>query len=461
MARARRGSQSPPADARIQLSRFKRLRQDPMLLKLELALRQINKWNDPTVQQQMRLAAFGSERGRTKAIARLVSVIEEYKARTVACQDPYMPYADKDQIGNSGRGIHILDQANSGFPLNLDEDIWLLGGLVLGRQGGGKSSAVAHILSQISKPILIIDPKDTWRFRAAALRAQVIEVISLDLSPPSGVDWEEWLFKVMEAVAQTTGVQFGLDLLVEASQIALRQRQQYMERTGETTSLCLKDLRLALPLCNSPRGKRADYRTSAETALSLLIGSEKCRLFATRRGIPLEQILRGRYIMPCPFLSSLQSRFFGLYLFLYMRYAAHGSSETTSLRHLTVIDDASQFITKTSGTFGSGPRFGPWMHTLKVLRSSGYGAMFIDQLPESVLDDVKQLCHFWLVVGGIQGRGNHNEVAAAMSLTQPQKEMLGRLQTRECICFCPAGHPQRPFPIHGFIPPVEQPTRED
>lgn len=450
----------PPHDeSRIQPSRFKTLRNDAVLLQLEQVLRRINRWDDPVIQQQMRLARFGTESGRKRGLAQLLSVVEDYKARTVVWRDAYMPYATADQIGNGGHGVHILDQANSDVQLRAEEDIFLLGALILGRQGGGKTSAAVNIISQISKPVLVIDPKGSWRYRAAALRAKIIEVTSLDLTPPRNVTWEDWLFEEMEAVALVTGIQFGLDLLIEASQIALRQRQQYIERTGQDTSLCLKDIKLALSLCSS-HGKRADYRTSAATALSLLIGSERCPLFATRRGLPLEQILTGRYIMPCPYLSSPQARFLGLHLFKYMRYSAR-NWETTKLRHLTVIDDASKFLTRSDGAFGSGARFGPWMHILKVLRSSGYGAIFIDQLPESVLDDVKQLCHFWLVVGSIQGRGNQNEVAAAMSLTQPQKEMLGRLQTRESVCFCPAGHPQHPFPIHGYIPEVTSPSQEN
>lgn len=440
-------------EGRSLASRFKTMRHDPELLQLERALRGINKWDDPQVQKQWRLARFGTEVGRERAFCNLKSLIEDYRAETVANQDPYMPYATAEQISNNGQGIRILKQENNKYHLNIDKDILLLCGLALGRQGGGKSSAIANILMQIAQPILIIDPKDTWRHRAALLNARVLELTSLDLTPPPGVTWEDWLFKVMEAVAQVTGVQFGLDLLIEASQIALRQREQYIASTGNDTSLCLKDIKLALSLCHWPKGKRANYRTSAETALSLLIGSEKSQLFAARRGLPLDQILNGRYIMPTPYLNGVQSRFLGLYIFLYMRYSAQ-NRETTHLRHLTVIDDASQFLAKPSGVFGSGPRFGPWMHLLKVLRSSGYGAIFIDQLPESVLDDVKQLCHFWLVVGSIQGRGNQNEVAAAMSLNQAQKEMLGRLQSRECVCFCPAGHPKHPFPIHGHIPHV-------
>jgi len=445
---------SPHDKIGSRLSRFKVFRQDPVLLKLEAILRQINRWNNPVVQQHVRLAKVGTEKGRQRAIAHLVSVIEEYKVRKVACENPFMPHATADQINNNGRGVHVLDQANSGFPLNVDWDLFLLDALIFGRQGSGKSSAARNVVKQSSCPLLILDPKNSWRRYAASIRSQVIDLLSLDLNPPPGVSWQDWLFTVMEAAAQVTGVQFGLDLLVEASQIALRQRQQYIETTGKDTSLCLKDVKRCLRLCHSQKGKRANYRTSAETALSLLIGSEKSQLFTTRRGLPLDQVLKGRYVMPCPYLSGVQSQFLGLYLFLYMRHSAR-DRETTQLHHLTVIDDASAFLSKPSSTFGPGPRFGPWMHILKVLRSSGYGAIFIDQSAASVLDDIKQLCHFWLVVGSIQGRGNQNEVATAMSLSQAQKEMLGRLQTRECVCFCPAGHPKYPYPIHGVIPEID------
>jgi len=165
--------------------------------------------------------------------------------------------------------------------------------------------------------------------------------------------------------------------------------------------------------------------------------------------------------MPCPYLNTFQSRFLGSYLFLFMHHASRRLPETTRIRHLTVIDDASRFVSKPDSIFGSSQSFGAWMHTLKILRSSGYGALFIDQLVEPILDDIKQLCNFWLIVGGVHGKGNQEDVAVAMSLDQQQKEMLGRLQTRECICFCPTAHSQHPYPIHGFVPEVEQPMSED
>ena len=93
------------------------------------------------------------------------------------------------------------------------------------------------------------------------------------------------------------------------------------------------------------------------------------------------------------------------------------------------------------------------MHQLSTLRSTGRGAIFIDQLVEPICDDVKQLCNNWLVVGGMRGTHNQDEIASAMSLSPGQAEMLGRLQPREAVAFCPTTYP---YAVHGVIPFVPQ-----
>jgi hypothetical protein len=251
-------------------------------------------------------------------------------------------------------------------------------------------------------------------------------------------------------------LQYGLDLLLEASEIALAQRQDYMTRVNEDPGVCLHDVRLALSLTNTGRSRRADYKDAATTVLHLLIGMGNNPLFSNRGGLPLDQILAGRYIMPCPNLNTFQARFLGLYLFLYMQRVACSLPETMTLRHLTLIDDASKFVGKPDSLFGTKTTHGPWMHTLKILRGSGYGVCVVDQLPDSVLEDVRSLLHCWWAVGGIQGEASQNAVAAAMSLGKEQKQMLGRLQNRECVFYGPAGHPLYPYPIRGIVPDINR-----
>jgi len=450
-------------DPQSKLQRFKTIRRDPELLDIRQKLMEANLWENPAVQQKFRLAKFGTDKSCRKARNDLLELIEQHKELCMVLDDQFMPYASADQISNNSQGIHILDQAYNNIPMFIDPDCLLTGGVIFGKPGCGKSSAAFNILRQIAQPFLLLDPKACWAPRTATLRAKVIDCLSLDLRPPPNVKWEDWLFAAMEAVAQATGLQYGLDPLIEASQIALAQRAQYLARTGDDPSLCLKDILLALPLCSPAKSKRLDYRASAETALRLLIGAENNPVFANRSGLPLQDILQERYIIPCPYLNTWQSRFLGLYLFLYMHHAslALGFGETTRLRHLTVIDDSSRFISKPDSIFGSAPKFSAWSHLVKVLRASGSGFLFIDQLVQSASDDIRQLAHLWLIVGTIQGRDNQEEVAAAMNLSQSQKEYLGHLQTRECIFYCPAAHPKYPYPIHGFIPLVSQPGQEN
>ena len=436
---------------------FKTLYIDPELVQLEQQLRAINQFERTDVQQYHRLARFGVEQTRVRAKAYLRQVVVDYRIRVMRSGDAFEPGATPEQISNNGAGIHVLDQAGNGIQLRIDQDVPLLGGVIFGRQGSGKTSAAYNILRQITTPFLVLDPKNCWTPRARPLKAKILPVLSLDLRPPPGVRWEDWLFAVMEAVSLATGLQYGLDLLLEASEIALAQREDYMTRVNEDPCLCLRDILGALALCDTARSRRADYKAAATTALHLLIGMGDNPIFSTRGGLPLDRILLGRYIIPCPFLNTFQARFLGLYLFLYMQHVACSLPETMTLRHLTLIDDASKFVGKPDSLFGTKTTHGPWMHTLKVLRSSGYGALFIDQLPDSVLEDIRSLCHLWLVVGSIQGEASQNAVAAAMSLNKEQKQMLGRLQNRQCVFYGPAGHPLYPYPIHGVVPDINSP----
>lgn len=442
-----------PSDPNPQsrLSRFKTLTVSVELLRIEEKLREYNLWEIPEIQQKYWLANYGTDKTRSNATQELVLILQEYNIKRMQYGDPYMPYAREDQISNNNQGIHILNQANNNIQFRVDQDKLLTGCLILGRQDGGKTYAAYNMLKQTTVPFVLLDPKCCWRQRASLLNATYIDLASFDLSPPPNITWEDWLFTTMEVVAQSTGLQYGLDLLIEASQIALSQRQQYIEKTGEDPSLCLKDIRLALELCNLGNSKRTGYFESSKTALSLLVGSEHNPLFSTRGGISLKELFRGRFIIGCPFLNSYQARFWSLYFFTYRHYQSIGLPETSSLRHLIVIDDASRFVSRPETIFSSGGKFGAWMHVLSVLRSSGTGYIFIDQILEPISDDIKQLTHFWLIVGGLRGDENKRQASSAMSLNKEQCDLFVRLQKRECICFCPAAYP---YPIHGEIPIV-------
>jgi len=440
-------------DPQSRLQHFKTTRRDPQQLEIRQKLMDANLWENPAVQHKFWLGKVGTDNTRRRVRTELLELIEQHKELSMILDDPNMPYATAEQISNSGRGIHVLDQAYNNIQMYVDPYSYCLLWLILGPQGAGKSSAVFYQFRQVQAPILILDPKGTWEFRAAQLPAQNIppEYLRFD------ADWTEdelplYLNALMEGVAYATGLQYGLSCLFEASDIAMAQRQRYIEQTGEHTPLCLKDIQSALALCDTKNAKRIQYLESARTALDVLLGRNN--LFATRSGLPLDSLFTGNYILQCRYLTATQSRFLGWFLLNYLYFRSLHMPETTKLKSLLVFDDASKFISRPDNVFGSGPTTSVFLHLLSTLRSTGHGAVFIDQLVEPISNDIKQLCNNWLVVGGMRGTRNQSEVASAMCLSRDQAAMLGRLQKREAICFCPSLYP---YAVHGLIPVVPDP----
>ncbi|MFC1604960.1 hypothetical protein ACFL5F_08035 [Planctomycetota bacterium] len=450
-------SRPPDSDDIVKPPKFKRLRHDPLLLQIENDLRQLNMWDDPSVQMDVRLAESGTERSRARAISQLVSRTQDYEELSVANQDTFMPYATAEQISNNGKGVHILDQAHNGIRMNAPLESFPLCWLILGPQGAGKSSTAFYILQQLSIPKLVLDPKGSWRFRASQLRADYIEAeyLSFDLNPPPNIELPVWLYAYMEGVAYVTGLQYGLGYLYEACDIVIEQHRKYMEQTGENIPLCLKDLFMALQLCTSRNSKQAQYLESSKAALQLLLG--KGDLFANRGGLPLETLLSGNYILGCRYPTPVQLRLIAWHILNYEYFQSFNFPETTQPRGVIVFDDSSKVVSRPDTVFGPGSRTSVYLHILSNLRSTGRGVIFMDQLVEPICDDVKQLCNNWLVVGGMRGTRNQSEVASAMCLSREQAAMLGRLETREAICFCPKLYP---YAVHGKIPVVPEPEGE-
>ena len=434
--------------------RLKTIKRDQSLLHIEQLLREINEWENPKVQQLYRRAKFGTDFGKKKALEQLVEFIQSYYDLRMRLEDAFMPFATVEQISNGGRGVHILNQVYNNIGMYAPLESFPLCWLLLGPQGAGKSSAAFHILQQLSIPTLIFDPKGTWRFRAAQLRSENIEAeyIAFDLTPPPNIKLQLWLYAYMEGVAYITGLQYAVGYLYEACDIVIEQHRKYLEQTGVNVPLCLQDIYMALQLCISRNSKQAQYLESAKAALKLLIG--KGELFENRGGLPLETLLNGNYILGCRYLTPIQLRLVAWHILNYEYFRSFNLPETSLPRGLIGFDDSSKVISRPDTVFGPGSKTSVYMHVLSTLRSTGRGAFFIDQLVEPICDDVKQLCNNWLVVGGMRGTRNQSEVASAMCLSRDQAAMLGRLQKREAICFCPSLYP---YAVHGLIPVVSDP----
>jgi hypothetical protein len=437
--------------------RLKTTQRDPLMTRLEEVLKKINVWENPEVQRQFKLACIGTDYGRQRALHKLADVIQAYYELTIHLQNPYMPFFTAEQIGNGGRGIHILDQAYNNFPLNRDENFLIRGLGIIGRPGFGKSSALFNIFSQTNVSFLHLDFKGSWRPYCAPLRASYIgwDCAAFDLQPPSGISWEHWLFVVSEAISLCTGLQYSQDVIVEAGHICRREKQDYENKSGIPTGICLRDLRQAVDLCSSNNPKRAQYIESTKTALSLLVGSEDQRIFSTRGGLPLSELLKGRFFLGCQYANTYQARFLLLYILLFQQYSHLGLDlpESSSLRHITSVDDASRAVSQVVSIFGSAGKLGPYLHTLKTLRAAGEGYIFVDQLVSPILEELKLLVNSWAVLGSVGGKNELDELASLMHLDEDQKNYLSRMGVRECVFYTP----ELVRAVNGLIPLVNRP----
>jgi len=333
--------QNPDPNSR--LYRFKSLRYDPEMEELKQVLKAINKWETHKIQNLYRRAKKGTARGSQQAVIQLLKIIEDYKVEHMEADDPYMPHATAEQISNNRQGIHICDQAGDGIHMSPDADEFQLNTLVIGPPKAGKSSAIFYELSQmLFLPILILDIKNIWRHRAQALNAKVIQPpFHIDLEPPRGITWYDWIFSVLDGLALITGLQYGAVPFIEAAKIALQQREKYINHTQSNTSLSLRDIYHALDFVNTSRFKR-DYILSCKTALQLIIGPNE--LFSAREGLPLNEIFTGRYIIECCYLSMIQCRFLAFYFLNYLLQASYHCLESSHLKGIIFIDISIQSL---------------------------------------------------------------------------------------------------------------------
>jgi hypothetical protein len=432
-------------DAR--LNKFRSICSDTELQQLKEIMIAINTWETQGGQELYRRAKKGTSNGRLSARKEIFRQFKEYEDKRMESGDPYMPHATAKQISNNGQGIYICDQFGNNIQMRPTTDDFQLNSLIIARPKMGKSSAVFHgLLQMLFLPLLIFDIKNIWRHRAQTLNAKVIQPpFYIDLEPPRGIKWFDWIFSVLDGLALITGLQYGVVPFIEAAKIALQQRDNYISHAQGNTSLSLMDIYYALDFVNLSGFKR-DYILSCKAALQLIIGPND--LFSARSGIPLAEVFSGRYIIECCHLSMIQCRFLAFYFLNYLLQASYQCLEKIHLTRVVFLYVYSGFINRPDNAFGSAPSTGFWGHILSKLRGSGTGLIFADQLVEPIFDDVKQLCSNWIVIGAMSPS---NEIIAAMNLTREQADYMGRMKSRECIAYFPNLYPR---PIHGVIPYV-------
>ena len=385
-------------------------------------------------------------------IKRLTVALESENINSMRTYDPFRPHCPAS-LSKSG-ALHLIDQMDK-LPIYCNPNKLVTGLGIFGPQGSGKSRLIVSLCQQIirtepSVNILIIDPKGAFSSLKSFQHIDALDT-SFDLTPPSSIRLNVFIHELMPQLAHTAGLIYGLDLLRQAAEIALKQHQECVSKTGNNTGICLKDIHEALRQIKVSSFRKTGYHDAAVTALSLILGGHN--LFACRKGISLDWLFKHNVVLNARSLTDdMECRFLAILLLYWIYQNSRYSPETTQLRNLIIIDDATRFVGTSSNQFG-GDGISQLGHILAVLRSTGACLIYATQLPAQIDSSVLSLTRNAMVIGNINGENHLKVIQNIMSLSNEQKAAIPQFKTRETIAFL-SGHDWK-YPLHGWTPHIE------
>lgn len=429
---------------------FKSLRINKPLLELEAQLRKRHLLHDPVVQWLMQKAILASPGGSQWAIEKLKMILEAETIEDMRTANIFGPAAP-EQLLSQGN-LHLYNQPN-GIGWHIPVDALTRGMLLTGPQGGGKSRFLVWLCSQLNGfaiPFFILDPKMGLKDWAGCLDAVYIDVddISIDLSPPRGLDYPRFLPSLMSQLGDILGLIYGSEILQEAATICMDLRNQYAQQTGQDTEISLFDIYQAIPFVkDTSKGRRQGYREAASTSLGrILTGSGN--LFKCRKGIDLATLFNHNLIVGCRSITDdFAAKFLSFFLLYWLYESERISPPSDRLKRVLILDDATSYLSIRGG-FDAASTTSPFTNIFSRLRSSGNGVISTTQIPHLADPGVLALSHTVVCVGGLHYGKDTRLLAEIMGLDEEQRSGLSKLNQRETIGFC-AGSAY-PGVVHGY-----------
>ena len=383
-------------------------------------------------------------------ITRLHLILESHATECMRTSDPFRPYGPQSLLSQGS--LRLINQMDEQEFL-IDPNNLVTGMLIAGPQGSGKSRFIIHLCcnellrTTPNVKITIIDPKNGFG-NLAQFRHIDLDNTSLDLTSPPNVSQRNFVYEFMPILADTCHLIYSLDFVNQAVDIAYSQLQHYAKQTGRETSLCIRDIYEALLSIKVTNFRQVGYHDAAKTALSLILGVQS--IFSCRMGLSLEWIFSQNTVINARNLTnSYQCKVLVIFLLFWLYQRARNLPETTEIKHVLIIDDASRFV-GTANEFNAQKRTSSLGHILSVLRSSGVCCVFASQLPAQIDPAVLSLSRNIIVTGNVNGEENLRILKSLMSLTEDEKNAIPRFKTREALAFI-SGSPW-PYPVHGWTP---------
>jgi hypothetical protein len=430
--------------------KFRSLEPDIELLNLEKELRWRNLLWHSEVQWLMEKAALCSDKSSQWAREQLRIILESDRIMDMRTGDVYRPLPPPELLSRGE--LHLLNVA--GHPWKVPMNALTRGMLVTGLQGGGKSMFLIGICKQLDAagiPFFVLDPKFGLKGWATEyLNAVYIDVeeISIDLSPPSGLTYEQFLTSLMPQAGEIIGVVYGIELMQECAKLCIGLRDKYIKSSGKNTQISLADIYQAVPFVTEvSRGRRLGYREAVSTGLSrILTGSGN--LFRCRQGADLSTLFKHNVILGCRSITDeFAAKFLALFLLYWLYESERFTPPTDQLKRALILDDATLFLQAKPG-FDAASKTSSFTHIFSRLRSSGNAVIAATQIPHLADTGILALSHTVLCIGGLHYGEDTRLLAQIMSLNEQQRIGITRLGKREAIGIC-AGSTY-PGVVHGY-----------
>lgn len=425
---------------------------DPELAAMIATLKRRGLLAQPLVQWLVRSAVAGCAQNKPDARKRLTVMIEAIEQNDVRSDDAFRPLAPRNLLDSGS--LHLFDQTNSS-PWRIDPDVLTRGVLLCGPQGGGKSRFLVYLCKQLATltppvPFFILDPKGALKDWADYLDATYVDIedIRIDVSPPPGLSYEQFLTSLMPQTGDLIGSIYGIEILQQAAGICRELRSRYIHLSGKRTELSLQDIHHALPLVkDASKGRRVGYRDGVSTGLGrILDGSGE--LYRCRKGVDLATLFNNNVILGCRSITDdFAARFLVFYLLFWIYEAERYAAPSDRLKRVLVLDDATQFLSMRIG-FESGVQTSPFTNIYARLRSSGNGVIATTQTPHLADSGILALSHTVICIGSLHYGKDTRLLAEMMGLNDAQRDQLCRLENREAVGVS-IGSPWKQA-VHGF-----------
>ena len=432
-------------------SKFKSFQINEELIKIEEELRIRHLLYEPEIQWLMEKASLGNENTSQWATEQLKARLDSESVEDRRTGNVWGPPGPQ-QLLNCG-DLHLYDQMD-GVPWKIKVNSLTRGMLLTGPQGGGKSRFLIWIGQQLNQhkiPFFLLDPKLGLKDWAGHLNAEYINTddISIDLSPPPGLTYEQFLPSLMPQIGDVLGLIYGHDILQDAAAICIDLRNKYIQKTGKNTELSVFDIYHAVPFVKDvSKGRRLGYKEAVTTSLGrLLTGSGN--LFKCRKGIDLGTLFNHNVILGCRSITDhFAAKFLAVYLLYWLYESERFSPPCDSLKRVLILDDATNYLSVRTG-FDTTSHTSILTEIYSRMRSSGNGIISTTQIPHLADPGIVALSHTAINVGGLHYGKDTQILSDIMGLNEQQRLNISKLKQREVIGI--SGGTAYSGLVHGFV----------